>query len=155
VTSNPGQRAGDGNTSPDTRRGVRVELTFPWDPELLSLARLTASTVASRLDFTIEDVEDVRLAIDELCMACADGAGPDSRVQLCFEHDGQTLSIQCTIDHVRAVSGAGGEDVLAGMTAGELARRILNELVDTYQVGAAVAGTRTAYLEKRRTATSA
>ena len=155
MTSDPGQRTGDGNTAAVSRRGVRIDLTFPLDPELLSLARLTASTVASRLDFTIEDVEDVRLAIDELCTACADGAGPDSRVQLCFEHDGQTLRIQCTVDHVLEGSGAGEEDLLAGMTTGELARRILSELVDTYEVGTAIAGTRAAYLEKRPTATSA
>jgi hypothetical protein len=153
VTSVPGHQAGDAGVGADTR-GIFVELTFLWDPELLSLARFTSSTVASRLDFTIDDIEDVRLAIDELCMACTEGAGQDAQVRLCFEGDGQTLRIECAVDHVVEVSGAVDENLLAGMTAGELSRRILGELVDSYEVGAVVAGTRKANLEKRRTSAS-
>jgi len=155
VSSFSGQRSGGEEATTGDPRAVRVDLVFPWDPELLSLARLTASTVASRLDFTIENIEDVRLAVDELCTACADGAGPDSRVQLCFQHDGHTLRIECTVDHVVDLAHAPEEDLLAGMTAGELSRRILGELVDTYEVSPAINGARHGSLEKRRTATSA
>lgn len=128
-----------------------VYLSLPWDPDLLSVARLTASTVASRLDFTIEDIEDVRLAIDELCMACAEGAGPASRLQLGFDNRDDVLRIECVVDQVLD-SASDGDELLGGMTAAELSRRILDELVDTYEVGAIEEGTRRGYLEKRRTA---
>src|ERR1700726_4929233 len=44
-----------------------VRLAVPAMPEFLRLARVTAAGLASRLGFTFDQVEDLRLAIDELC----------------------------------------------------------------------------------------
>ena len=38
------------------------------DPEFLRLARVTATGLASRLRFTFDEVDDLRLAIDELLL---------------------------------------------------------------------------------------
>ena len=46
-----------------------VELTIPVKADLVVLARLTAATVASRADFDVEEIEDLRLAVDELCIS--------------------------------------------------------------------------------------
>jgi len=46
-----------------------VELTFPVRSDLLVLARLTAAALASRADFGIEDIEDLRLVVEELCLS--------------------------------------------------------------------------------------
>ena len=46
---------------------ARVVLTMPADPSFLRLARLAAADAGTRAGFTVEDVEDLRLAIDELC----------------------------------------------------------------------------------------
>ena len=46
-----------------------VGLSIPSGADLLVLARLTAATVASRAGFDVEEVEDLRLAVDELCVA--------------------------------------------------------------------------------------
>ncbi len=46
-----------------------VELSIPVTADLVVLARLTASTVASRSNFDVEEVEDLRLAVDELCVS--------------------------------------------------------------------------------------
>jgi len=40
---------------------------MPADPSFLRLARLAAADAGTRAGFTVEDVEDLRLAIDELC----------------------------------------------------------------------------------------
>jgi hypothetical protein len=134
----------------------RVELSMPVRPEPWALARLTVSTIASRLDFGYEDVEDLRLAIDELCTSCAAGSGPASRLRLCFESDPDSLRVECVVDHVServevaADEEALGDASLGGITVGELSRMILAELVDRYSVGPAVSGERRGYLEKRR-----
>ena len=43
-----------------------VQLVMPADPEFLRLARVTAMGLASRLSFTIDEIDDLRIAIDEL-----------------------------------------------------------------------------------------
>jgi serine/threonine-protein kinase RsbW len=46
-----------------------VELRVPSRPEWVALARLAAATVANRLRFSIEEIEDVKLAVAEACTA--------------------------------------------------------------------------------------
>lgn len=46
-----------------------VELRIPSRPEWVALARLAAATVANRLRFSIEELEDVKLAVAEACTA--------------------------------------------------------------------------------------
>lgn len=54
---------------------ARVVLTMPAQPRFLRLARLAVADAGTRSGFTVEDVEDLRLAIDELCgpMMAGDG----------------------------------------------------------------------------------
>ncbi|HTX58677.1 MAG TPA: ATP-binding protein [Verrucomicrobiae bacterium] len=46
-----------------------VELRIPCRAEWVALARLAASAVANRLKLTIEEIEDVKLAVAEACTA--------------------------------------------------------------------------------------
>jgi serine/threonine-protein kinase RsbW len=46
-----------------------VELRIPCRPEWVALARLAAAAVANRLKFSIEEIEDVKLAVAEACTA--------------------------------------------------------------------------------------
>ncbi len=46
-----------------------VELTLPVRADLVVLARFAAGTIASRADFDVEEIEDLRLAVDELCVS--------------------------------------------------------------------------------------
>jgi serine/threonine-protein kinase RsbW len=48
---------------------------MPADPSFLRLARLAAADAGTRAGFTVEDVEDLRLAIDELCGPLMNGSG--------------------------------------------------------------------------------
>jgi serine/threonine-protein kinase RsbW len=54
---------------------ARVAVTMPADPSFLRLARLAAADAGTRAGFTVEDVEDLRLAIDELCGPLMNGSG--------------------------------------------------------------------------------
>lgn len=44
-----------------------VELSIPSRPEFVSIARLAMLGVASRMQFTYDEVEDIRLAVGEAC----------------------------------------------------------------------------------------
>ena len=56
-------------------RGGDVRLVVPAAPEYLRLVRLTAAGLASRLGFTFDEVEDLRIAVDELCFHLLGGVG--------------------------------------------------------------------------------
>jgi serine/threonine-protein kinase RsbW len=46
-----------------------VELRIPARPEWVALARLAAATVANRIHFSLDDIEDVKIAVAEACAA--------------------------------------------------------------------------------------
>jgi serine/threonine-protein kinase RsbW len=53
-----------------------VRLTMPANPGMLRVARLTAAGLANRVGFNVDEVEDVKIALDELCFGLlGDGAG--------------------------------------------------------------------------------
>ena len=52
-----------------------VELRLPVDNAYVSVLRATTVSLAARLDFTIDDIEDLRMAVGEACsmvLPCAD-----------------------------------------------------------------------------------
>ncbi len=104
-----------------------VRLTVPATPELLRLARVTASGVASRLGFTYDEVEDLRLAIDELCFAVTGGKRQEGWVLMRYVvgGDGDTLEV-----HGKASFAAPGPEPLLN----ELSGAVLDALVDEHAV---------------------
>ncbi|MBV8726415.1 MAG: ATP-binding protein, partial [Candidatus Eremiobacteraeota bacterium] len=47
-----------------------VELRIPSKAEWVAVARLAVAAVANRLQFSIEEIEDVKLAVAEACTNC-------------------------------------------------------------------------------------
>ncbi|ABN54097.1 MAG TPA: anti-sigma regulatory factor [Hungateiclostridium thermocellum] len=45
----------------------KIELTLPFKAEYVSVARLVASGVCNRIGFDIETIEDIKVAISEVC----------------------------------------------------------------------------------------
>jgi serine/threonine-protein kinase RsbW len=54
---------------PLRNRDERVEISIPVRPEFVSVARLTAATVAARQGFTYDEIEDLKIAVGEACTA--------------------------------------------------------------------------------------
>ena len=55
-------------TDPDPRAArADVELRLPADGAYVSVLRTTTAGLAARLDFTIDDIEDLRIAVGEAC----------------------------------------------------------------------------------------
>jgi serine/threonine-protein kinase RsbW len=45
----------------------KIEITLPFKAEYVSIARLTTSGIANRIGFDIEAIEDIKVAIAEVC----------------------------------------------------------------------------------------
>jgi serine/threonine-protein kinase RsbW len=60
-----------------------VEFSFPSDPMFVRVARLVTGDMAERSGFSVDELEDVRLAVDEMCalLIGADGASLQLRLQ--------------------------------------------------------------------------
>jgi serine/threonine-protein kinase RsbW len=120
-----------------------VELTIPVTADLVVLARLTAATVASRADFDIEEVEDLRLAVDELCVSMIQGAD-EGRLGLQFSRDEGEIKVSCRFLGTLSPAPDHSDDSLNGLSG-----RILDALVDEH--GESMEdGERRAWLLKRR-----
>jgi serine/threonine-protein kinase RsbW len=102
-----------------------VRLAVPASPEFLRLARITAAGLASRLGFTLDQVEDLRLAIDELCFSITGPHGRDGMVRLRYILRDGSLEVEGVGDF---------EATVAPPVAVELSELILNALVDEHEL---------------------
>jgi hypothetical protein len=134
-----------------------VELSFPASVDLVVLARFTAATVAARAGFDIDEIEDLRLAVDELCVSF----GPlewHRNVRLRFECSDDTVRIVGEFDPlgiraIDSISAAPREYDVKGEVdmkrAQALSRQLLEALVDDHGEENGD-GKQVAWLEKRR-----
>jgi serine/threonine-protein kinase RsbW len=108
--------------------GDRVQLTFPARGDLVVLARLVSSAISTRSGFDIEELEDLRLAVGELCLVALQGSDAqhgELRVEFLCSRD--ALDISCTL------LGAGPAPALSdGAEAHQLSEQILAALVDEH-----------------------
>lgn len=72
-----------------------IELTIPADPRLLRLVRLVASGLASTAGFNVDELDDLRIAVDEAVTALLEG-GDGSSVPMRFDVDGAQVAMTGT-----------------------------------------------------------
>lgn len=126
----------------------RIELAIPPTVEWLALARTTGAAIASRWAFTYDEIADLRLAIDELCLTLIEGPPPE-RIEIVYALDGDALTVEGTA--VGVDSSAPAADSLTGEPAisADLSARILDALVDSHGEETAES-TRRSWLRKTR-----
>jgi serine/threonine-protein kinase RsbW len=120
-----------------------IELTIPVRADLVVLARLTAATVASRAEFDVEEIEDLRLAVDELCVSLVQG-GVEGQLDLQFSRDEDRVEVSCSYESGMGDAGRSIDPSLVGLSA-----LILDALVDEHGEETQD-GKRRAWLRKRR-----
>ncbi len=81
---------------PDPESGdpVVVQLVIPGDPSFLRLARLAAADFGTRAGFTLEEIDDLRIAVDELCSAVMGYDKVDESMTLTYRTSGATVEIE-------------------------------------------------------------
>ena len=116
-----------------------VRLAVPARPEFVGLARVTAAGLASRLGFTFDQVEDLRLAIDEMCFGLTGGKGKDGILELRFLLRPEGLTVQ----------GKGSFSPPGPVHLSELSKVILDALVDEDSISDGADGPRFRLMKKR------
>ena len=81
----------------DGRRAERLELRVPTTPTQLPAVRAMAGDLAIRMDYDLDAVEDLRLAVDEACATLAQIAAGDAPLTVIFETTRAGLHIEAWV----------------------------------------------------------
>jgi hypothetical protein len=132
-------------------RSNRVELSLAADAQMLFLARMTAAAVAARADFEYDQVEDLRLALDELCVGLMGAARSPGRIALLFQwdDDGALDVIGTLVPDESPDTNGSFPSAVETTVSQELAERILDALVDDHGTDT-VGNAHRAWLRMRR-----
>jgi serine/threonine-protein kinase RsbW len=102
------------NVATTARRGAhsdqaardKVNVRMPADGAYLSVLRTATAGLAARLDFTLDEIEDMRIAVDEACAMLLSQAIPGSDLECGFilGQDAMTVrvSVRCLAPRVPA-----------------------------------------------------
>jgi serine/threonine-protein kinase RsbW len=127
-----------------------VSLSIPCSPEYVGTARLTILGVASRMGFTYDQVEDIRLAVGEACANAIErcdkgkrGATPPT-ITIRSQVEAARLTIEVEDTGSPMGLGASGEGIdtdrpaseIEGMNSQELGALLMEILVDEVTVEA-------------------
>ena len=107
-----------------------VRLVVPAKPEYIGLARVTAAGLASRLGFTYDEVEDLRLAIDEICFGLTGSSGRDGTLEVHFSLSPEGLTVR----------GEGRFKVPGTLELAPFSQLILDALVDEHSLADGAGG---------------
>jgi serine/threonine-protein kinase RsbW len=107
TTAVPGQRDPDlpdagpddpGTAQPD--RGTtqdQVTVCMPADGAYLSVLRTATAGLAARLDFTLDEIEDLRIAVDEACAMLLSQAIPGTNLDCAFDLGAEEMTITVSV----------------------------------------------------------
>ena len=72
--------------APSTDGSAHVDVTVPLRPEYASIVRLVTASLGAEAGFTVDDIDDLRLAMSEVFSALVDASAGDaeSRVAITF-----------------------------------------------------------------------
>lgn len=100
-----------------------VAIRIPASPEYLRVIRLVAAGLAARLKFTLEDIDDLKIAVDELSAYLTGSRGHDAVLEVRFDVHVDRIEITGT---AKSPSGGVASTELSGFS-----RQILETVVDS------------------------
>jgi serine/threonine-protein kinase RsbW len=91
-----GAQVGGGEPPVTVDRDV-VLLTVPADGAYLGVLRTAAAGLAARLHFTLDEIEDLRIAVDEACAMLIRLAAPAASLRCRFALAGKELGVEVAV----------------------------------------------------------
>ncbi len=94
------------DTPPVELAGIRdaVSVRLPAVSAYLSVLRTATAGLAARLDFTLDQIEDLRIAVDEACAMLLRQAVPGTDLTAEFELTGEEMTIRVEVSTVGVVA---------------------------------------------------
>ena len=104
-----------------------VILRFPASTERVRLARALVATLADEAGFDYDDVQDLRIAVDELCFMLLDSGAPVGMLELTARQQKGMLEVAgtCQFDGIPHEA--------ADDPSTQLTRQILATVIDEYE----------------------
>jgi serine/threonine-protein kinase RsbW len=84
------------STSADHPADV-VVVSLPATGAYLSVLRTATASLAARLDFTLDEIEDLRIAVDEACAMLLTQAVPGADVECSFTLAGDGMRVRVSV----------------------------------------------------------
>jgi serine/threonine-protein kinase RsbW len=78
-----------------------VSLRVPADGAYVSVLRTMTAGLAARLDFTVDDIEDLRIAVGEACALVLPQAAPGADLEADFRQTTGTLTVSVRVETER------------------------------------------------------
>lgn len=113
-----------------------IRLGLPAAPEYARIARLAVAGLATRLGFSYDEIEDLRIAVGEACSVLI-GELPVGRLEVVYRLGEDSLEVEAIAD----------TDVAMRANGASLSEQILSAVVDEHRIDQA---TRSVWLRKQR-----
>ncbi|MCZ4498889.1 MAG: rsbW [Marmoricola sp.] len=81
-----------------------AEVRLPAETAYVAVLRMAAAGIAARLDFTVDDIEDLKMAVSEACSMVLADATPGGSLTARFYLAEQRIEIEVLADTVDAVA---------------------------------------------------
>ena len=78
-----------------------VELRLPAESAYVAVLRMTTAGLAARLDFTLDDIEDLRMAVGEACALVLENADPGGDLHANFDISDGSIRVSVSADSSR------------------------------------------------------
>ncbi|MDG4823063.1 anti-sigma regulatory factor [Asanoa sp. WMMD1127] len=88
-------------TQPEALDDDVVLLSVPADGGYLGVLRTATATLAARLQFALDEIEDLRIAVDEACAMLLVVATSDAELECRFAVTDDELSVEVTVPTTR------------------------------------------------------
>lgn len=92
-----GVRPSPGAVAADREARDRVRVCMPAEGAYLSVLRTATAGLAARLDFTLDEIEDLRIAVDEACAMLLSQAIPGTNLECDFDLGADSMTITVSV----------------------------------------------------------